>query len=339
MNLIVPEEGETVVTNVSRRKDDVLRIVVTDGTTEMTLAFLHRILSVNSFGPDQSVFISIYEFPEKAVFLESIAIELTAFSPNILHGINYCFDASVAFKDADVVVCIGTARGYMFTENDYNDLFFKDYVRAAKFYGECIEKYAKRDAKIIVLGGTAATIISRYATSIPIKNITALSMFNRKIAAAHIAARANCHPADIKNIIIWGSNNRYNFPDCGYMYFADGRPLTDELIVWLKTDLPGILRKITHRPRYVRSTACCLADHCDILWNGTPENEWACMGVLSDHSYGIRAGIFFSYPVFCRNGQYEIVQGLAIDEYVKRYILDLSRLIARDVTAARALCD
>lgn len=86
MNLIVPEKGQFVVSNVSQRKDDVLRIVVTDGTTEIVLAFLYRILSDNSFGPDQSLFVNVYEFPDKAMFLESVAIELTAFSPNMLHG-------------------------------------------------------------------------------------------------------------------------------------------------------------------------------------------------------------------------------------------------------------
>jgi malate dehydrogenase len=36
--------------------------------------------------------------------------------------------------------------------------------------------------------------------------------------------------------------------------------------------------------------------------------------VPSDGSYGIPAGVIYSYPVTCRNGEYEIVQGLSIDE-------------------------
>ncbi|XP_076176239.1 malate dehydrogenase, cytoplasmic [Ptiloglossa arizonensis] len=339
MNLIVPEKGQFVVSNVSQRKDDVLRIVVTDGTTEIVLAFLYRILSDNSFGPDQSLFVNVYEFPDKAMFLESVAIELTAFSPNMLHGIICSHDASVAFKDVDVAICIGSAREYTFDAQEYDELFFKEHVRIAKFYGECVEKYAKKDAKIITLGNTTAKIISRYAKSIPSENITTLAMFNLKIAAAHIAARANCLPTDIKNIIIWGNNSRYSFPDCRYMYLKNGEPLSDELIVWLRSSLPRIIQNITNRPSYTRSLAIGLADHCKILWNGTPDNEWICMGVMSDYSYGIQRGIFFSYPVYCRNGQYEIVKDLVLDEYVKRHILNISRLIARDISAAIRVCD
>ena len=47
---------------------------------------------------------------------------------------SYSSDASVAFKDADVVICIGSAREYAFEEEEYNDPFFKEHARVAKFY-------------------------------------------------------------------------------------------------------------------------------------------------------------------------------------------------------------
>ena len=39
------------------------------------------------------------------------------------------------------------------------------------------------------------------------------------------------------------------------------------------------------------------------------------MGVYSDGSYGIEPGIIYSYPVRCSGGDYEIVQGLSIDDF------------------------
>ena len=39
------------------------------------------------------------------------------------------------------------------------------------------------------------------------------------------------------------------------------------------------------------------------------------MGIPSDGSYGIPEGVIYSYPVVCRNGAYEIVQGLSIDDF------------------------
>ncbi len=39
------------------------------------------------------------------------------------------------------------------------------------------------------------------------------------------------------------------------------------------------------------------------------------MGIPSDGSYGIEPGIIYSYPCVCRDGAYEIVQGLPVDQF------------------------
>jgi malate dehydrogenase len=39
------------------------------------------------------------------------------------------------------------------------------------------------------------------------------------------------------------------------------------------------------------------------------------MAVPSDGSYGIEPGIIYSYPCVCKDGEYEIVQGLDVDEF------------------------
>ena len=55
------------------------------------------------------------------------------------------------------------------------------------------------------------------------------------------------------------------------------------------------------------------------LWFlGTTEGDWTSMAVPSDGSYGVRDGITYSYPVTCRNGDYQIVQGLTIDEFSRK---------------------
>jgi malate dehydrogenase len=40
------------------------------------------------------------------------------------------------------------------------------------------------------------------------------------------------------------------------------------------------------------------------------------MSVPSDGSYGIQEGLIYSYPVVCKNGDYEIVQGLEINDFI-----------------------
>ena len=49
--------------------------------------------------------------------------------------------------------------------------------------------------------------------------------------------------------------------------------------------------------------------------NGTPDGDWVSMAVPSDGSYGIAEGLMYSFPVTIRDGSYEIVQGLAIDDF------------------------
>jgi len=39
------------------------------------------------------------------------------------------------------------------------------------------------------------------------------------------------------------------------------------------------------------------------------------MGIPSDGSYGIAPGVIYGYPVTCKNGKYEIVQGLEIKDF------------------------
>ena len=39
------------------------------------------------------------------------------------------------------------------------------------------------------------------------------------------------------------------------------------------------------------------------------------MAVPSDGSYGVPEGLMSSFPCICKDGKYEIVQGLEIDEF------------------------
>ena len=48
---------------------------------------------------------------------------------------------------------------------------------------------------------------------------------------------------------------------------------------------------------------------------GSPDNDWVSMGIYSDGSYGIDKGLIYSFPVTCKNGNFEIVQGLEIDDF------------------------
>ena len=62
------------------------------------------------------------------------------------------------------------------------------------------------------------------------------------------------------------------------------------------------------------SAANAAIDHIRDWVLGTG-GKWTTMGIPSDGSYGIPKDVIYGFPVTCRDGHYEIVQGLAIDDY------------------------
>ena len=57
------------------------------------------------------------------------------------------------------------------------------------------------------------------------------------------------------------------------------------------------------------------------------------MAIPADGSYGIEPGIIYSYPVHCSDGQYEIVQGLDINDF-SRQRMDATEVELREERAA-----
>ena len=66
------------------------------------------------------------------------------------------------------------------------------------------------------------------------------------------------------------------------------------------------------------SAASSAIDHVRNWVTGTAEGDWVSMAVPADGSYGIREGVIYSYPVTCRDGEYQIVKGLEIDAFSRR---------------------
>ena len=53
---------------------------------------------------------------------------------------------------------------------------------------------------------------------------------------------------------------------------------------------------------------------------GTPEGDWVSMAVPSDGSYGVPEGLISSFPCTVKDGKYEIVQGLDLNDFSRSKI-------------------
>jgi malate dehydrogenase len=67
------------------------------------------------------------------------------------------------------------------------------------------------------------------------------------------------------------------------------------------------------------SAANAAIDHMRDWALGT-NGKWVTMGIPSDGQYGIPKDVMFGFPVTCENGEYKVVDGLAIDAFSQERI-------------------
>jgi malate dehydrogenase len=120
---------------------------------------------------------------------------------------------------------------------------------------------------------------------------------------------------------IWGNHSSTQYPDLHHAT-VDGKPalsLVEES--WYREQfIPTVQQRgaaiIKARGQSSAASAASSAiDHVRDWVRGTPEGDWVSMAVPSDGSYGIPAGVIYGHPVTCAGGRYQIVQGLAVNEF------------------------
>jgi malate/lactate dehydrogenase len=67
------------------------------------------------------------------------------------------------------------------------------------------------------------------------------------------------------------------------------------------------------------SAANAACDHIHDWWVGTKPGEYVSMGVVSDgNQYGVADNLCYSFPVVCKNGEWQIVNGLQHSEFSQK---------------------
>jgi malate dehydrogenase len=140
-------------------------------------------------------------------------------------------------------------------------------------------------------------------------------------ALSQLAEKTGAHTTDIRKMTIWGNHSSTQYPDLHHCtvkgQVATGLVDTE----WYKsTFIPTVQQRgaaiIKARGASSAASAASSAiDHMRDWALGTPEGDWVSMGIPSDGSYGIAPGVIYSYPCTCKGGKYEIVQGLAVNDF------------------------
>ena len=314
-----------------------VRVAVTGAAGQIGYSLLFRIASGSMLGPDTPIALQLLEITPALGALEGVKMELDDSAFPLLTEIVCTDDADVAFGDADVALLVGAMPRK--DGMDRSDLLAAN-GGIFKPQGEALSRSAKRDVKVLVVGNPANTnalIAMNNAADIDAGRFTAMTRLDHNRAMSQLAAKLDASVNDIRKMTIWGNHSNTQYPDLfhcevdgGSAYDAVGdHDWIDQSYIPTVATRGGAIIK-ARGASSAASAANAAVDHIRSWSLGTPDGDWVSMGVPSDGSYGVPEGIISSFPCVCRDGDYEIVQGLDIDEFSRDRI---------DVTAAELVTE
>jgi malate dehydrogenase len=304
-----------------------VRVTVTGAAGQIGYSLLFRIASGAMLGPDQPMILQMLEITPALSALDGVAMELEDCAFPLLAGMVKTDVATEAFADADLALLVGAmprkegmersdllaANGAIFTEQ-----------------GQAIGSAGNSDVKVLVVGNPANTnalIAMNNAEGMDPANFTAMTRLDHNRAISQLAQRLDVPVSSVRRMTIWGNHSTTQYPDLVHCE-VEGKSaweLVDDPD-WIDTEyIPKVAKRgaeiISARGASSAASAANAAiAHIRDWVHGTPEGDWVSMGVPSDGSYGVPEGLVSSFPCVVRDGNWQIVQGLEIDEYSRAKI-------------------
>jgi malate dehydrogenase len=300
-----------------------VRVAVTGAAGQIGYSLVFRIASGEMLGKDQPVILQMLELPmEKAqAALKGVMMELDDCAFPLLAGMVGTDDALVAFKDADIALLVGARpRG---PGMERKDLLLEN-AKIFTAQGAALNAVASRKVKVLVVGNPANTnayIAMKSAPDLDPKNFTAMLRLDHNRALSQLAAKTGKPVGDIQRLVVWGNHSPTMYPD--YRFATIGGTSVKDAIADETWNRSSFIPTVGKRGAAIiearglssaASAANAAIDHIHDWVLGT-DGEWMTMGVPSDGSYGIPKDVMYGFPVICKDGGYQIVQGLEIDDY------------------------
>lgn len=298
-----------------------INVAVTGGAGQISYSLLFRIASGQMLGTEQPVNLHLLEITPALKALQGVEMELLDCAFPLLNNIVVTDKAEVAFKDCQYALLVGARpRGPGMERKDLLS------ANAAIFsvQGKAINDYADRNIKVLVVGNPANTnalITQRNAPDINPRQFTAMTRLDHNRAVSLLAAKVGVSSSTVKNMLIWGNHSATQYPDI-HQADIEGKVAMDcvDMDWYAKTFIPQVQQRgaaiIEARGLSSAASAANAAiDHMHDWTYGTSVDNWVSMGVYSDGSYGVEEGLIYSFPCHCNDGNWEIVQGIEINEF------------------------
>jgi malate dehydrogenase len=304
-----------------------VNVTVTGAAGQIGYSLLFRIAAGQLLGPDVPVRLRLLEIAPALKAAEGTAMELDDCAFPLLAGIDITDDARAAFDGVNVALLVGARprtagmeRGDLLSAN--GGIF--------KPQGEAINAGAASDVRVLVVGNPANTnalIAAAHAPDVPKDRFTAMMRLDHNRALSQLAKKTGSTVDQIRKLTVWGNHSATQYPDIRQAEVAGKNAA--ELVgdqAWIENEfIPTVAKRgaaiIEARGASSAASAANAAiDHVYDWVNGTAEGNWTSVGMVSDGSYGIPEGLIAGFPAVSRNGAWEIVQGIEIDEFSRARI-------------------
>ena len=298
-----------------------INIVVTGAAGQISYSLLFRIAAGDLLGPDQPIVLNLLEITPAMGALQGVVMELNDCAFPLLHRINSTDDPEIAFNSVDYAFLVGARpRGPGMERKD----LLQGNAEIFSVQGKALNKVASRGVKVLVTGNPANTnalIAINNAPDLNPENFSAMTMLDHNRAISQLAEKCGVQARDVKNMIIWGNHSATQYPDLHHarvkgqqaLSLVENSWFTDDFIPTVQQRGAAIIK--TRGQSSAASAANAAIDQMKTWIQGTDEGDWISMAIPSDGSYGIEAGLVYSYPVTVENGAISIVRGLEISEF------------------------
>lgn len=299
-----------------------LTVCVTGAAGQIGYAITPMICNGDMFGADQPVIIHLLDLPFCMESLGGVVMEIEDGNYPLVYGVVATSDVEKAFQGADCAVLLGAFPRKQGMER--KDLMEKN-IGIFKTMGEAVEKNASENIKVLVVGNPANTnalVMSHFAPKVPKRNFTAMTRLDHHRALGQLALKAQVSVKDVQNVIIWGNHSSTQFPDVNHgtingqsvrSVIKNDQYLNGEFIETIQKRGAAIIN--ARKASSALSAARAAVRHMRSWICGTQGNEFVSMGVLSDgNQYGVKAGLMYSFPCTCKDGEWSIVNGLDVSD-------------------------
>jgi len=298
-----------------------IRVAVTGAGGQIGYALLFRIASGEVFGPDQPVALQLLEITPALPALNGTLMELEDCAFPLLADFKASDKAEEAFDNADWVILVGGLPRK-------DGMSRADLIRANSpiftGQGQAINEAAGPNVRILTVANPCNTnclIASSHAPKVPADRWFAMTRLDQNRAATQLAKKAGVPVGAISCMTIWGNHSDTQYPDYKNARI-NGKPATEVIsdsARFTDTFIPTVAKRgsavIKARGGSSAASAANAAiDGVRSIQLPTPQGAWFSAAVVSDGSYGIPAGLIYSFPLISKGkAAWSIVPGMPID--------------------------